>query len=244
MKPVRSLLSVAVTAALVATPLALTGGTAAQAAASTPAYATGGHAHINCAYASGICTEVQNSYGVFGHYVGHDEPSALFYSNTPGSGAHLRYTLTLPTAPSARHPNAVNKSYPFELSGAEWLGMAMCATQSYPEQVKKCPAASDRNILDPAVSPKHVGQAYTELQFYPPGWVPWPTWQVAVGASSCNPTQWCAALNIDSLALNPVTGKTLNPTCLAKVGEEYVNFAFVTKNGKAQAPANPVRTRP
>ena len=118
--------------------------------------------------------------------------------------------------------------------------MAMCATQSYPEQVKKCPAASDRNILDPAVSPKHVGQAYTELQFYPPGWVPWPTWQVAVGASSCNPTQWCAALNIDSLALNPVTGKTLNPTCLAKVGEEYVNFAFVTKNGKAQAPANPV----
>ena len=37
MKPVRSLLSAAVTAALVATPLALTGGTAAQAAASTPA---------------------------------------------------------------------------------------------------------------------------------------------------------------------------------------------------------------
>ena len=37
-----------------------------------------------------------------------------------------------------------------------------------------------------------------------------------------------------------MTGKTLNPTCLAKVGEEYVNFAFVTKNGKAQAPANPV----
>jgi hypothetical protein len=240
MKPVRSLLSVAVTAALVATPLALTGGTAAQAAASTPAYAAGAHAHINCAYASGLCTEVQNSYGVFGHYVGHDEPSALFYSNTPGSGSHLRYTLTLPGGPSARHPNAVNKSYPFELSGAEWLGMAMCATQSYPEQVKRCPAASDRNILDPSVSPKHVGQAYTELQFYPPGWVPWPTWQVAVGASSCNPTEWCAALNIDSLALNPVNGKTLNPTCLAKVGEEYVNFAFVTKNGKAQAPANPV----
>lgn len=61
-----------------------------------------------------------------------------------------------------------------------------------------------------------------------------------MGASSCNPTEWSAALNIDSLALNPVTGKTLNPACLAKVGEEYVNFAFVTKNGKAQAPANPV----
>ena len=239
MKPVRSLLSVAVTAALVATPLALTSGAAAQAAASTPASASP-HMHINCAYASGLCTEVHNSYGVFGHYVGHDEPSVLFNSNTPGSGNHMRYTLTLPTAPSARHPNAANKSYPFELSGAEWLGMAMCATQSYPEQVKTCPPDSDRNILDPAVSPKHVGTAYEELQFYPPGWVPWPTWAVAVGASSCNPTQWCAALNVNSLALNPVNGKTLNPTCLAKVGEEYLNFAFVTKNGKAQAPANPV----
>ena len=239
MKPVRSLLSVAVVAALVATPVAVTGGTASQAAASTRASASP-HMHINCAYASAMCTEVQNSYGVFGHYVGHDEPSALFYSHTPGSGNHMRYTLTLPGGPSARHPNAVNKSYPFELSGAEWLGMAMCDSQSYPEQVKTCPPDTNRNILDPAVSPKHVGQAYTELQFYPPGWVPWPTWAVAVGASSCNPTQWCAALNIDSLALNPVTGKTLNPTCLAKVGEEYLNFAFVTKNGKSQAPANPI----
>jgi hypothetical protein len=51
---------------------------------------------------------------------------------------------------------------------------------------------------------------------------------------------WCAALNIDSLSLNPVTGQTNNPTCLAKVGEEYVNFAFVTKNGKSTGPANPL----
>jgi hypothetical protein len=51
---------------------------------------------------------------------------------------------------------------------------------------------------------------------------------------------WCAALNIDSLALNAVTGQTLNKTCLDKVGEEYVNFAFITKNGKATGPANPL----
>ena len=70
--------------------------------------------------------------------------------------------------------------------------------------------------------------------------MPWPTWQVAVGASSCNPTQWCAALNIDSLALNPVTGKTLNPTCLAKVGEEYVNFGhFQFCTGPVKIPATP-----
>ena len=172
--------------------------------------------------------------------VGHDEPSVLFESNTPGSGNHMRYNLTLPTEPSANNPNAVNKSYAFELSGTEWLGMAMCDTQSFPEQVSTCPPDSDKNILDPAVSPKHVGEAYMEMQFYPPGWIPWPTWQVAVGASSCDPTRWCAALNIDSLSLDPVTGQTNNPTCLSQVGEEYVNFAFITKSGVAQAPANPV----
>jgi hypothetical protein len=118
--------------------------------------------------------------------------------------------------------------------------MAMCDTQSYPEQLKTCPRDSNKNIVDPAKSPKHVGQAYMEMQFYPPGWIPWPTWQVAVGASSCNPTMWCAAMNIDSLSLNPVTNKQNNATCEAKVGEEYVNFAFITKNGKSTGPANPV----
>jgi hypothetical protein len=183
---------------------------------------------------------VANSDGVFGYYVGHDEPSVLFNSTQPGAGNHMRYYMTLPTDPPATDPNAANKSFAFELSGAQWLGMALCDSQSYPEQVSTCPPDSDHNVLDPAVSPKHVGQAYLELQFYPPGWVPWPTWAVAVGASSCDPTRWCAALNIDSLSLNPVTGLANNPTCLAKVGEEYVNFAFVTRNGVAQAPANPV----
>jgi hypothetical protein len=239
MKPVRSLLSAAVVAALAITPVALTGGAVTQAAASTSS-STSTHMHINCSHASGLCTEVRDSDGVFGHYVGHDEPSMAWYSNRPGAGNHMRYTVRLPTDPSANHPNAANKSYAFELSGADWVGMAMCDTQSYPEQVKTCPPDTDRNILDPAVSPKHVGTAFMEMQFYPPGWVPWPTWAVAVGASACNPTKWCAALNIDSLSLNPVTGKANNATCLSKVGEEYVNFAFITKNGKAQAPANPV----
>jgi hypothetical protein len=198
------------------------------------------HAHINCAYSSAMCTEVANSKSVFGYYVGHDEPSVLFNSNTPGSGNHLRYNLVLPKDPANTNVNSANKSFAFELSGAEWLGMAMCDSQSYPELVSTCPPDSDSNIRDPAVSPVHVGQAYTELQFYPPGWIQWPTWQVAVGASSCSPTQWCAALNIDSLSLNPVTGQTNNPTCLAKVGEEYINFAFVTKNGKPTGPPNPL----
>lgn len=213
--------------------------TAVPVAAAQPS-AGSGHAAINCAYSSGFCTEVGNSDDVFGYYVGHDEPSMLFYSPANGSGNHMRYNITLPTDPSASNPTAPGKSYQFELSGADWLGMAMCDTQSYPERVSTCPSDSNKNILDPAVSPDHVGQAYMEMQFYPPGWVPWPTWQVAVGASSCSPTQWCAALNIDSLSLNPVTGQANNTTCLDLVGEEYVNFAFITKNGVATGPANPV----
>jgi hypothetical protein len=254
MKPVRSLLAVAAVSAL-----AVVSAAGAAQAAPTVHYPAnpaaehaaeqiaqhnfgtyGKHGAINCAYSSAMCTEVANSDNVFGHYVGHDEPSMLFNSNTPGSGNHMRYVLTLPKDPSASNPNQVAKSYAFELSGAEWLGMAMCDSQSYPEQVSTCPPDSNKNILDPATSPKHVGQAYMELQFYPPGWIQWPTWQVAVGASSCNPTMWCAALNIDSLSLNPVTGQANNTACLNQVGEEYVNFAFVTKNGKATGPANPV----
>jgi hypothetical protein len=236
-RPVRLMVSAVSTVAIgAAAALSAVGGSAVtQAAAST-----GTHVHVTCANASAMCTEVADSDAVFGHYVGHDEPSVLFESNHPGAGNHVRYYLTLPKDPSASNPTAPGKSYSFELSGADWLGMAMCDTQSFPEQVKTCPPDSDKNILDPKVSAKHVGQAYMELQFYPPGWVPWPTWAVAVGASSCNPTKWCVALNIDSLALNPVTGKTLNPTCLAHVGEEYLNFAFVTKNGRPTGPANPV----
>jgi hypothetical protein len=75
-----------------------------------------------------------------------------------------------------------------------------------------------------------------EMQFYPPGWVPWPA------GVSCDPTKWCAALNIDSLSEDPVNGTVLNPTCTAQIGGniEYVNFAFITKNGHAQAPASPI----
>jgi len=63
---------------------------------------------------------------------------------------------------------------------------------------------------------------------------PWPA------GNSCDATKWCAALNIDSLSENLNTGGQLNPTCAAVTGLEYVNFAFITKNGVSQAPANPV----
>ncbi len=216
------------------------------AAASSPAitaHAAPAHASVNCSL-SATCTEVQDSEEVFGNgnYIGHDEPSTLFYSNRPGSGNQMVYTMKLPTDPKAGAGNVplAGQSFNFQLHPAFWFGMAMCATQSYPLQVSTCKPDSDSNIFDgqDAQHPmsEHPGTAFMEMQFYPPGWVAWPA------GNSCDPTKWCAALNVDSLAEDPVTGTTLNATCAAVTGLEYVNFAFITKNGRSQAPANPVQS--
>jgi hypothetical protein len=219
-----------------ALPAAATGGSPAGAQA-TPAQ----HMHISCYNSAGLCTEVGNSEEVFGadHYVGHDEPGVHFFSDQPGAGNSFRSQLTLPTDPSAANPTQPGKSYAFELNGGSWYGMTLCDTQSYPEQVKTCTPDSNANIVDPTVSPKHPGAAFMELQFYPPGWIQWPTWAVAVGTGSCDPTKWCAALNVDSLLEDPVAGTVQNATCAAKVGVETINFAFLTLDGKSTGPANP-----
>ncbi len=198
------------------------------------------HAHIDCAGGAVTCTETYDSETVFGegHYVGHDEPSTLYYSNVPGSGNRNQWQITLPKEPSPKNPLTPGKSYSFELSPAFWFGMAMCDTQSYPELLSTCTPDSDKNIVDPAVSPNHPGTAFMEMQFYPPGWVADPF------GLSCDATKWCAALNIDSLSQNSLTGQTLNDTCAATTGVEYVNFAFITKSGHPQpaSPPNPVQS--
>jgi len=186
------------------------------------------------------CTEVQNYAEVFGanYYVGHDEPSVLFYSSQAGSGNRMTYRLTLPKDP----PPVATNTFNFQLRPAFWFGMAMCDVQSYPEQVSTCTPDSDTNIKNntdptaPDFMGKHAGTAFMELQFYPPGWVSWPP------GNSCDATNWCAALNIDSLSEDPINGTVLNTSCQNKVGIEYVNFAFLTKNGVAQAPSNPVES--
>jgi hypothetical protein len=202
------------------------------------------HAALDCRDA--MCAELANPKEAFkGYgYVGHDEPSTVFYSNRPGAGNQARYQLTLPTDPSASNPTAAGKSYNFELNPTFWFGMALCDTQSYPEQISTCPANSDSNILDPSISPKHAGTAFVEVQFYTPGWVPWPVWKVANGATTCDATKWCAAVNIFSLLEDPVAGTVQGDKCVNAMGGtiEPVNFAFITKNGVAQAPANPVQS--
>jgi hypothetical protein len=191
------------------------------------------------------CTEL-NQY--ISGYTGHDEPSLLFYSNAAGSGNNQTYTMTLPNDPPKQpSQDGSGGTFNFQLHPAFWFGLAMCDDQSAPNPggsslgaTVPCTADSDSNIFNSSdpTSPKyiglHPGTAFMEMQFYPPGWVSWPA------GDSCSANRWCAALNIDSLAQNMNTGQTLNPTCTRITGTEYVNFAFITKNGTSQAPANPV----
>ena len=226
MKRLRSWLSLASAAGLAGALFA----SVPSAAAASP------HMALDCSQGRVACTEVLDPEKVFGQgvYVGHDEPSVLFYSNQPGAGNRMQYQLTLPSDP----PQATANAFNFQLHPAFWFGMAMCDTQSFPEQLTTCTPDSDSNIVDPAVSPNHPGVAFMEMQFYPPGWVLWPP------GNSCDATKWCAALNIDSLSSNAVTNLDLNPTCAARTGVEYVNFAFITKNGRPQpnSPPNPVES--
>ncbi|HEY7048320.1 MAG TPA: hypothetical protein VH373_13965 [Jatrophihabitantaceae bacterium] len=186
-----------------------------------------------------LCSEVaDNSTRLFGHYVGHDEPELNFYSTQHGSGNSMQYSFTLPKDPP---PSADPRfSYSFELRPALWFGMVLCDTQSYPEQVSHCTPDSDRNIVDPNISPRHPGAAFMELQFYPPGWVQ------QFDSQSCDAIHWCAALTIDSLAEDPVAGTIMNPTCANQIlgGVEYVNFAYLTRSGRPQGPPNPLQFDP
>src|SRR5713101_4608060 len=206
------------------------------------ALAATGDYRVLCDDNAPTCTETIFHQNYEGKYIGHDEPALLFYSSTPGSGNSSRYLLRLPEdPPNLPKQDGTGGTFNFQLHPAFWFGMAVCDTQSYPLQVSTCTPDSDANIYDnPDRSAadyigKHPGTAFMELQFYPPGWVTFPS------SNSCDKTQWCAALNIDSLSEDPVAGTVLNPTCQAQVGIEYVNFAFITKDGKPLGPPNPVQ---
>jgi hypothetical protein len=79
-------------------------------------------------------------------------------------------------------------------------------------------------------NPKDAGSAFMEMQFYPPGNT------TLIDGASCSKTQWCAALNIDSLE-SKFNFVGLNPNC-----PEPVNYALIQTNGVpagSPAPQNP-----
>jgi hypothetical protein len=215
----------------------------AAAAGATPAVAAYG-AGGNCSTNAWMCTEVYKSIGPNYAYTGHDEPSVLFYSNQKSSGNSTDYTFRLPRDPAVMPTqDGLGTTWNFQQHPAFWFGMAMCDNESAPEYTKTCTPDSDTNIKDGADPSQpdyigyHAGTAFMEMQFYPPGWVPWEA------GVSCTATQWCAALNIDSLSENMNTADPSqvlnNNDCLNTAGVEPVGFAFITKNGHPQATVDP-----
>ena len=105
MKPARLFIgagALLVAAASIAAGPAASARSTATAARAAPATS---HVAINCEYSS-LCPEVTNAQESFGEYVGHDEPSAVFYSNKPGSGNRNQYQVVLPHDPSPDNPMA------------------------------------------------------------------------------------------------------------------------------------------
>ena len=122
--------------------------------------------------------------------------------------------------------------------------MTLCDSRSAPEFTTNCTPDSNRNNLvssnpnSPKYIGKHPGNAFMELQFYGPGSVP------QFEGFGCTATQYCAAMTIDSRTLNQNTGVENTSACNNFVlgGPEPVNWAYITKSGVSQAPANPLFT--
>ena len=177
-----------------------------------------------------------------------------FKSNVPG----IRQQHHLPddaaegsdrSADRVRRPQD-STTWNFQLRPTFWFGLTLCDTESAPEFTKTCKPDSDSNNLvgtnpkAPNYIGKHPGNAYMELQFYPPGYVE------QFEGFGCTATQYCAAMTIDSFNEDqnqgaPGSNGTPNTAdCNNYVlgGPEPINWAYVTRNGHSQAPANPLFT--
>jgi len=193
-----------------------------------------------------MCLDPYHSIGDNGAYTGHDEPTVQFSSHRPGTGGKdLLYYVKLPmNAPAKPKQNGTGGTWDFQRRATFWFSITMCDTESSPNFRKTCTPNSDANAKFRSADPhsphylgKAPGSAFMELQFYGPGWVP------QFDGFGCTATKWCANLTIDSLSDQDNTGIPQNADCLNNhflVGEEPINWAYVTKSGKSLAPANPL----
>jgi len=203
-----------------------------------------------CDDPSGIlCAEARENPGGSEYYVGHDEPSLIFYSNTPGAGFNNTYRITLPKdPPMLPKQDGSGGTWNFQLHPAFWFGMAMCDDQGNPNPGGApgrpnipCAPHSDSNIFDspdpaaPDYIGNHPGTAFMEMQFYPPGWF----FSNSGVIDADSGTKWTAALTIDSFQSNDNTGQGNNPACAKITGGEYVNFALIQTDGKPFPPGSP-----
>ncbi len=178
-----------------------------------------------------MCADPRGPYGgrfyENGHYIGHDEPSVRFLSGRRGSGSNVTMAETLPRdpfgKPTVSNPGHDNTHW-FELSIAPWLSITVCDPNSAP--LTPCKPRSDANA--PHGRFQGGGAAFVELQFYPPGFAPFPD------NISCDNTHWCSALTIDSLECTGNGSGPCNNNCI-----EPVNFGFIQTNGVPTGPPSP-----
>jgi hypothetical protein len=217
-----------------------------QAAAARPAGPGSSKPGIDdplCISHASLCADAYDNPGY--EYVGHDEPSLEFKSGQPGSGNDMTYTVRLPGDPVMKpKQDGSGGTWNFELRPTFWFGLTLCDSESAPEFTKTCTPNSDANNLvnpDPNAPDyigHHPGNAFMELQFYGPGYVP------QFEGFGCAATRYCAAMTIDSFNQNQNTGRFNNTDCNNFIlgGPEPINWAYVTKSGVSQAPADPLFT--
>jgi len=217
-----------------------------QAAAAKPAghgFSKPGIDDPLCISHASLCADAYDNPGY--EYVGHDEPSIEFKSGQPGSGNDMTYTVRLPDDPVMKpKQDGSGGTWNFELRPTFWFGLTLCDSESAPEFTKTCTPNSDaNNLVDPSPSSPnyighHPGNAFMELQFYGPGYVP------QFEGFGCAATRYCAAMTIDSFNQNQNTGQFNNADCNNYIlgGPEPINWAYVTKSGVSQAPADPLFT--
>ena len=143
------------------------------------------------------------------YYIGHAEPSLLFFSTTGTSGYNMRWKFSLPATDPSPTQNGSSVAN-FELYSAFWIGLALCDPNSNP--FGACTAVSDAN------NPATAGAAFLELQFYPPG----------SPFGGCSNTQWCVRLHINTFQNINATQKK---NCL-----EPTTQAYVTTDGTPAGP--------
>jgi hypothetical protein len=236
----------------IALPLAVIGGllalspaSAGNGAARTPTKAgsSSGYNEPLCESGTSLCADTYDNPG--DEYVGHDEPSLEFKSGEAGSGNDMTYTLRLPKEPPEKPKNdGSGGTWNFELRPTFWFGLTLCDSESAPEFTKTCVPDTDANDLEgtnpaaPNYIGKHPGNAFMELQFYGPGYVP------QFEGFGCAAHRYCAAMTIDSFNQDQNTGVFNTAACNNYIlgGVEPINWAYITKSGVSQAPADPLFT--
>ena len=199
-----------------------------------------------CASSVSLCTD---SLGPLdGYYVGHDEPSLEFKSNIPGSGNDMTYLMTLPRDPATFQPTAFggpgSTTWNFELRPTFWFGLTLCDTASAPEYTKTCTPDSDsNNLVGRTRTPRTTSASIRATRSWSCSSTARDTCPQFEGFG-CTAHQYCAAMTIDSRTLNQNTGIENTAACNNYVlgGPEPVNWAYITKSGVSQAPANPLFT--